>query len=187
MELTPFDNEKILTAKRWLLGFHQECWREKWGGKDFPWENFYVAGGAIASLLQGETPKDVDIYCDSDSVSKKMMQELITIHRKDIKETKEYREFYAEDGKMVSEWAVTMKNGASFIFKNAGKPSEIKKSFDYVHTTAHYQFLTIDREPVLFISPLAYHCAVNKLLIVNNKVTMTIGRRDKFINRGYTP
>jgi hypothetical protein len=121
MELTPFDNEKILTAKRWLLGFHQECWREKWGGKDFPWENFYVAGGAIASLLQGETPKDVDIYCDSDSVSKKMMQELITIHRKDIKETKEYREFYAEDGKMVSEWAVTMKNGASFIFKNATK------------------------------------------------------------------
>jgi hypothetical protein len=186
MELTPFDNEKILNAKRWLLGFHSECMRENWGG-DFSWKSFYVAGGAIASLLQGETPKDVDIYCDSDSVSKAVMQKLITTYRKDIKETKDYREFYAEDGKMVSEWAVTMKNGASFIFKNAGMPSEIKKSFDYVHTTAHYRFRTTDREPVLFISPLAYHCAVNKLLIVNNKLTVTVGRRDKFINRGYTP
>ena len=185
MELTPFDNEKILDAKRWLLGFYYECMREEWGG-DFRWGNFYVAGGAIASLLQGDTPKDVDIYCESDVVSKEMMQKLITTNRKDIKETKEYRDFYAEDGKMVSEWAVTMKNGASFIFKNAGKPAEIKKSFDYVHTTAHYQFLTIDREAKLFISPLAYHCAVNKLLIVNNTKRVTVGRRDKFINRGYT-
>lgn len=185
MELTRFDEEKILNAKRWLLGFHNECMREDWG-QHFPWKNFYVSGGAIASLLQGETPKDVDIYCDSDSVSKKIMQNLTTTHRQDIKETKEYREFYAEDGKMISEWAVTMKCGASFIFKNAGKPTQIKKDFDYIHTTAHYQFLTIDREAKLFISPLAYHCAVNKLLIVNNVKRVTVGRRDKFINRGYT-
>jgi len=184
MQLTQIDKTKIANAKQWLRGFQDECRREEWAvGID--WSRLYAAGGAFASMFQGEAPKDVDIYCADAVYADKLKKELTTKHYREIADATQYREYYDENGKMVSEWAITMKNTASFIFRNSGEPKTIKSSFDYVHTTPHYWFqspVTIDQ---LYISPLAYHCAVNKVLIVNNPKSVTTQRLEKFKSRGY--
>jgi hypothetical protein len=185
MQLTQIDKTKIANAKQWLRGFHGECFLLEWGSK-IDWSKLYVAGGAFASMLQGDVPKDVDIYCSDEKYADKLKSELTTKHYIEIADASQYREYYDENGKMVSEWAITMKNTASFIFRNSGEPKSIKSTFDFVHTTPHYEFQTSQEVDLLYISPLAYHCAVNKLLIPNNPKTVTPARIEKFKSRGYT-
>ncbi len=184
MQLTPIDPDKIANAKQWLAEFQVGCIAEDWGA-NIDWEMLYVSGGAIASALQGEVPKDVDIYCTDAVYAQRLKNELTAKYYEHIAEATHYREYYDANGKMVTEWAITMKNKASCVFRNSGEPKVIKASFDYVHTTPHFWFRTDATTWQLYISPLAYHCAVNKILIVNNPKSVTQTRIEKFKARGY--
>lgn len=150
-----------------------------------PWDKAYIAGGAIASMIQGEEPKDYDVYFIEEpifNIMQTVRTVLITTYKDEIEDVQEhYREYMGTDGKMITENAITMKDGISFIFKSYGAPEDMKKSFDYLHCTPHYHIT----ENKLYISPTAYWACVAKLLIINNPFKIEQWRTDKFLKRGY--
>lgn len=141
----------------------------------------FLAGGAIASLLQAQEPKDWDLYFNTSEDMTSLVIHL-NAYNSDIADIDEkYRETYGLDGKMITNKAITMKNGCSFITMQYGSPESIKATFDYLHATPHYNL----KEDKLYISPAQYDACVNKKLIVHNRNEVKEYRRSKFIERGY--
>ena len=158
---------------------HQQVWF-----KELPFEarqSLYLAGGAIASLLQDETPNDWDLYFNHSYACAQFVKHIENLKPwiKDVDE--KYRETVGVDGKMITEKAVTMKDSTSFIIMHSGKPAAIKQTFDYLHTTMHYDAST-DK---LYVSEAQYDAAVFKKLVVANALEVTPLRTGKFIDRGY--
>lgn len=147
-------------------------------------EYFYISGGAIASLLNKEAPKDFDVYC-RDQKAGDAVRELLTIqHMPQIKAVDEkYRELdcWKIPGKMVTEKSITMENNMSFIVMHYGEPSEIKATFDFLHCTPHYDIA----EDKLYISRAQYDSIKSKTLIVNSPAHVTPWRIQKFVDRGW--
>jgi hypothetical protein len=151
------------------------------GGLAVDWKTFYLSGGAIASLIQGEIPKDWDIYCES-ALNMKMVEEMVKKNPDYIADVREnYVGVFGSNGKMVTANAITMKDGTSFITKLYLPPSEMKKTFDFVHCKPHYNLTT----KTLYISPQQYIAIVNKNLIRNNGVIPQTWREEKFKKKGY--
>jgi hypothetical protein len=181
MNFTSAEITHIVDVKRivelYLNGIRDSNWASEY---ILPWDKMYLSGGAIASIIQGETPKDFDFYF-LDEFSMRKMETHLLYKNEYIKDVDEkYRDAVGKDGKMITEKAITMKNGASFIIMQWGEPADVKSSFDYVHCTAHYSLL----ESKLFISPKQYRACKNKLLIANS-ATSSHARANKFIKRGY--
>lgn len=147
-------------------------------------EHFYISGGAIASMLNKEVPKDFDVYC-RDQKAGDAVRELLTLqYTSQIKDVDEkYREVdcWKIPGKMVTEKSITMNNNMSFIVMNYGEPSEIKATFDFLHCTPHYDIA----EDKLYISRAQYDSIKSKTLLVNNVDRVTRWRIEKFITRGW--
>ena len=146
--------------------------------------SYFVSGGCFASLLQGEIPKDYDIYF----YSKELAEPIINLFTKDPSYMNEvedvpdkYRDVAGADGKWITENAVTLKNHLQLIIKHYGSPEEIRKTFDFVHCMPYYD-LWDDR---LYISRRQYDCCVNKILEINNSTNLTTWRENKFKERGY--
>lgn len=154
-------------------------------------KNIFISGGCIASLLQGEKVNDYDLYFKTEVV----MNDIKMIYTKtSLKEQVEdvsenYREALGEDGKLITENAITLKNGIQLITKHFGHPDKLRKTFDYVHCMPYYDF----SDDKLYISRQQYDAIINKKLIWN--MTETDGafpkinghfRELKFKKRGYT-
>jgi len=147
-------------------------------------EHFYISGGAIASMLHGEAPKDFDVYCRVQRVGDAIRELLMLNYEAQIKDVDEkYREVdcWKVPGKMVTEKSITMNNNMSFIVMNYGEPSEIKATFDFLHCTPHYDIA----EDKLYISRAQYDSIKSKTLVVNNMDRVTRWRTEKFITRGW--
>lgn len=151
--------------------------------------SYFVSGGCIASILQGEEPKDIDIYFVSQFVADPIIK-LYTTDPSYMGEVADIDEKYRDvpntpymlsQGKMVTENAVTLKNGLQLITKHYGTPDEIRQTFDFVHCMPYYDA----RNDKLYISREQYNCCVNKCLVINNSANLTTWREDKFIKRGY--
>lgn len=165
--------QMIVTAAK------QARWSE---GYIIPWDNMFLTGGAIASFLRDETPKDLDFYF-LDELSMTRMSNHLRTQTNFIKDVDpSYQDTIGVDGKMITANAITMKNGASFITLVYGTPTVVKNTFDFVHCTPHYS-LADDK---LYISESQYVCAVEKKLLINNLMFVKQNRVDKFLNRGYT-
>ena len=145
--------------------------------------DFYVTGGCTASLLQGEKPKDIDVYFCSPIIAEKV----VSLYKSESykNEVAVFNEKYrdTEIGKLViTENAMTLKNGIQIIFKHHGVPDVLRKTFDYVHWLPYYS-------PVgdkFYISREQYDCCVNKILKNNRPGTQPAGwREQKFLARGY--
>lgn len=156
---------------------------QPWGEK-LPWNKMYITGGFIASHLQRQKPKDVDFYFEDDAAMDSAVAILSSPGYNDLIADVDprYRATIGRDGKMITENAITMKTGHSFITRHWGEPKEVKATFDYMHCCAHYE-IALDK---LFISEAQYVAAVNKRLMVNNPLTFTNLREEKFLLRGYT-
>ena len=164
-----------------LANIHQDAGFNKlptnWTGDAF------LTGGAIASIMQWEEPKDWDIYFKSHATQAwfasnyKMFKSGIA----DVNE--KYQDFLGKDGKMVTARSITMKNGISFIIMQnmAGNPNDVRKYFDYVHCMPWYDLLN----NVLYMSPVQYEACHRKLLVVNNPAVIKPYRESKFLERGY--
>jgi len=147
-------------------------------------KNTYLTGGAIASLLQNEEPKDWDFYCkDSDTMDKFALYLTHPSRTDFIKDVDEaYAEVYGTNGKMITSQAITTKNNDSFITLIFGDPEYIRQTFDYVHCMPYFDLNTHK----LYISPKQYKACTHKKLIVNNLANVKQWRTDKFKQRGYT-
>lgn len=145
---------------------------------------YYVSGGCFASLLQGELPKDYDIYF----YSKELAEPIINIFTKDPSYMNEvedvsdkYRDVAGANGKWITENAVTLKNHLQLITKHYGSPEEVRRTFDFVHCMPYYS----PWDDVLYISRKQFNCCFNKVLEVNNSDNFTTWREQKFKERGY--
>lgn len=154
---------------------------QEWWNGNFNNE-LYLTGGAIASLLQYEEPKDWDFYTRNLTTNNALKHWLENIGIDSIADVDEkYKESVGQDGKMITANAITMSNGASFITMIVGKPDDVRKTFDYVHCTPYYDLAT----DILHISKMQYVCCNNKLLVENNPKSVKDYRQNKFLQRGY--
>ena len=178
---TPLEKTEIILLKDSLL--NQLYVRIDQAKLQLWHKSFFLSGGAIASLLQGENPKDYDLYCKEDNLVKSILdyfkngagKELVA----DVSE--KYMEFIGQDGKMITANAITLKNGLQFILKMHGDPESVRSNFDFVHCKP---YLDLDSKK-LYISKEQYDACKQKKLIINNPKTVTSHRRFKFIERGY--
>jgi hypothetical protein len=182
--------DKILSAKREIESFLNDCVTKAEWAKIIPWSlfnnNTYITGGAIASLIQGEKPKDYDFYFKDAKTMKSFLGWFsqnntggIMAHVKDVDE--KYKNIMGKNGKMITANAITLTNDASFITKWWGEPGELRKKFDYVHCLPYYDLKTKE----LYISEKQYEAIINKRLIVNNPESVVDSRKWKFEQRGY--
>lgn len=154
---------------------------------------YYISGGCIASYLQGDEPNDYDIYFYSAESAKEIVR-LYTSDPAYMNEVATYLERYrdsvvetnvsdSETSKhVITENAITLKNGLQLITKHYGTPDDIRNTFDYVHCLPYYDAMT-DR---FIISREQFDCCINKKLKINNPQSVTHKRLGKFISRGYT-
>lgn len=151
-------------------------------GMNLPWDQMYIAGGCIASHLQHQKPKDIDIYFETEDAMQEAFEELLKYKDFILDVDEKYRDVLGKDGKMITEWAVTMKTGHSFIIKKWGSPAEVKATFDFLHCTSHYDI----SNNKLYISEAVYAACINKKLVVHSVANYTAAREARFMKRGYT-
>lgn len=145
---------------------------------ELPWNKVYLSGGAIASLLQLEEPKDWDFYFEDQDSMVTFSSHLRGCELFVADVDSKYGD-YGVNGKMITANAITMDDGNSFITKFFGEPKNVKRQFDYVHCTPHYQNGT------LYISEKQFDAIVNKKLYVVNPTNVKPYREAKFLERGY--
>lgn len=144
-------------------------------------QDFYVSGGVTASLIQGELPNDIDIYCRSQKALKDFQKYITTNHSDDLEE------FNYRTVNGVTERAITMKSKENrpnyqFITMHTGEPEVVRKTFDFVHTTPYFDLVT----EKLYISKKQFVACKNKILSINNSDAINDVRITKFKIRGYT-
>jgi hypothetical protein len=173
--------EHIKDVKNKIRDYLAKMESKDWWNGTFQSE-LYLTGGAIASLIQVEEPKDWDFYTTNTTNNNLIKEWLTSVGHDSIADVDEkYKEVLGQDGKMITANAITMKNGASFITILAGTPQAVRDTFDYVHCTPYYDLAT----DTLHISKMQYVCCKNKLLVVNNANNVKDYRQDKFLQRGY--
>lgn len=184
-DFLPEEKNNIINAKGFLklklLNFKLTV--EKLGVKYK--HSYFVSGGCVASWLQGESPKDVDVYFIDEDLAKRVI-ELYTNDPSYMNEVAVFNEKYREikghpGGMCITENAVSLKDGIQLIIKHYGEPKELRKTFDFVHCMPYYD----SRDDRLYISREQYNCCVNKTLVINNTSALTTWREDKFKKRGY--
>jgi hypothetical protein len=148
------------------------------------YDDMFLSGGAIASLIQGVEPKDWDVYFTNTTAQhivtgifnmNEWSDEVALIDEK-------YRQVTSTNDKCITENAMTLKNNIQLITKHNGTPDEIRDTFDFVHCKPYYHF----GQDLLFISKEQYDLCYNKKLKINNMKAQTVWRQQKFENRGYT-
>jgi hypothetical protein len=175
---TEQDKQKILSVKEKIYLRVEAFKKAPYWNPDLPWKNLFLSGGAICSLLNDEEPNDWDWYFKDLDTMHQFQSHLVKceLFIKDVNE--KYGDF-GVNGKMITGKAITMDDNNSFITMISADPHTIKKTFDYVHCTPHFEL------GKLYISEKQYFTCKNKKLIVNNPSMVKEYRREKFIKRGW--
>ncbi len=162
-----------------------------------------LTGGAVASMLQGETPKDYDIFFNNPTTLKivmtyyaKVVKELLGVDIKVLaKQTKNTTEFkfdvqemlsFKSDNKLgirtITQNAISFTNGIQIITRFYGGPEGIHSTFDFEHLTNYY---TVGG---LHLSPTTMLLAQDKVLVYRSSLypLSAMLRVKKFLARGYT-
>lgn len=146
--------------------------------------SYFLAGGAIGSLLRDEEPNDWDIYFFDGVVAATIfnLYEKDPSYRGEVAVWEEKYRDIQNDDMMITENATTLKNGLQLIRKHYGEPGAIRKTFDFVHCLPYYD----SRDKKLYISREQYDLNVNKKLKTNNQDQLKAYREDKFLNKGWS-
>ena len=170
-----------MAVKRQINIYLQNMVQCRWY-KDVKPENFFLTGGAIASLLQDEQPKDWDFYFKEYTNCNDFTNIVEMVANKSIKNVDDrYKESVGKNGKMITGKAITMNNNASFITMIVGSPEYVRSTFDYKHCMPYFDL----QENKLYISEEQYDLCVSKKLRVNNELYVKEYREHKFLERGY--
>ena len=148
--------------------------------------DYFVSGGCIGSLLRKEVPNDYDVYF----ITEKAGKVVANVYTNDLSyqnEVELVNENYRDasnlpDGRLITENAITLKTKVQLITKHYGTPEEIRATFDFVHCKPYYY----PWEDKLYISKEQFLLNVGKHLKVNNNDTVTPGRLNKFLNKGWS-
>lgn len=139
-----------------------------------------LTGGAFASWLNSEEPKDIDIYildgmdecmtglnyghfADVTSRMKAKVSYDATYHNKNIKGVENFPSHLP--------WQI--------IYSKFKTREELMADFDYKHCTISYY------EGMLYMTETAYRSAISRVLVPNNRDRLTALRQDKFLSRGW--
>ena len=147
------------------------------------YNSMFLSGGCIASLIQGDKPKDWDVYFYDQKTQLAVIDMFVADYKDEIEIIDEkYRQVTSQEQLCITENATTLKNNMQLITKHTGAPDVVRATFDFVHCKPYYDFGT----DVLYISKEQYDLCKNKLLKINNMKAQTTWRKSKFEQRGYT-
>lgn len=188
MSFTDSEIDRVLKAKvtlRDLLDNKARLFSEQYKSDvfDFLRLNCWLTGGAVASLLQGQHPKDFDFYVRNNiSCSDAVLQDLF------IKEGAPYYDLVQtcnpsymgmeQAGRVITANAITLKAGIQIIRLADFETS--RKNFDFVHCMPYYDW---DK---LHISRQQFDSIQKKELVANARAKITRHRIEKFKERGWT-
>ena len=188
MSFTDSEIDRVLKAKvtlRDLLDRKAQLFSEQYKSDvfDFLRLNCWLTGGAVASLLQGQHPKDFDFYVrNSTSCSDAVLQDLF------IKEGAPYYDLVQtcnpsymgmeQAGRVITANAITLKAGIQIIRLANFETS--RKNFDFIHCMPYYDW---DK---LYISRQQLDSILTKTLVPNPESRqLTHHRLQKFKERGW--
>ena len=146
-------------------------------------QGYFISGGCIGSLLRGELVNDYDVYF----YTQKVGDRIVKLYTEDSSYTSyvklaeaPYRDLQVGD-KIITENAVTLKNGLQLITKHYGEPDVIRNTFDFEHCKPYYY----PKTDKLYISPKQYILNMTKKLKLTGPDVIAY-REQKFIDRGWT-
>lgn len=144
--------------------------------RDLIIENGIVAGGAIASIIQGDTPKDYDTF-----ITNKEALGKIKGYYHDLKKSNTTGVNYGIQ--FISESAITLFGDIQIVTSVCGTEAEILETFDFLHCKALYNL----REDKVYIPDFVLKEIKEKQLIYtgNKYPLMALWRVRKFLMRGY--
>lgn len=143
----------------------------------------YLSGGATASLMHNEEPKDWDLYFGTMAEMSDFMY--VVKEHKNVQElVADINEKYMEtliDGKLVTVNAVTFKNKLQVIIKQT---HDMRAHFDFIHCLPYYDIA----KDKFYISEQQFNSIKHKKLIVNpNRIEPVSDHRvEKFRQRGWS-
>lgn len=171
----------------------------------------YIAGGAVASLIKGETPKDYDIFFDDVKALNKILKYYVDNHNLRYEGTnsnyklsinsdenkiglflntnKEFvksgEENNAEMNPVVfSRYAVTFPKNYQIIIDSDNEKSKSVDRFDFVHSMGYFH----PYKNKLFVKEMTLEAIKQNKLVYNSLGTNPIGsakRLLRFIKRGW--
>ena len=147
--------------------------------RDFTVENCMLAGGSISSLYYGEKVNDFDLWL-KDLSKMEELRKLVTEYIGNgvpLDETP-YAEAFV-DGKIETPRAITLSNRLQYIIYVDYLTA--KSVFDYVHCQINYDLKT----ETLYMSPRQFHAIFNKKLIINDIMSITPKRKQKYEDKGW--
>lgn len=144
-------------------------------------KDMILTGGCFASLFHNEEPNDWDVYLrdiDTAQEFEQLVMGRMLLLVKDVNPA--YRTATKVSGKVITENAVSFKNGLQVITNN---DKNGRKSFDFIHCMPYFDMAT----QKLFISRLQYDCIKMKKLVKNPDHARSLNqiRIEKFISRGW--
>jgi hypothetical protein len=145
----------------------------------------YVAGGALVSEIQGDAPRDIDIFFqgarDVDDVVKALNNDRISMSlgHNDFKLTKTDKSYHLRIKGMTV---------LNLVTAHYGNPPTIVNDFDFVHTQVYCNYLGSE---IVFFKNWVEDYIKSKILKWNTDGSPAtpqhaISRMIKFIDRGYT-
>lgn len=168
----------------------------------------FIAGGAITSLILGETPNDIDFYINNEDnkfdrieklkqyyydkyISKNLVEKNENSKAKLVSLDDSYPPHFYKNLNPVNDFdlefwspsAITLKNKYQIITRSCDNPSETIDSFDFSHCVGYYSF----SDDVLFISNEMYKSISTKTLFYRTSLYpfSAILRMKKFLTRGW--
>lgn len=134
----------------------------------------YFAGGALASIVLGESPKDYDMWFENIDDWNTVWAKLINPNVSENMDRVKLSQFAA---------TVTLPSGkvVQFVRNRLGKPLELVPTFDFLHTHSYYDPATLDLSiNIPFIKSRSLQLVGNLDHPIN-----TLERIIKFTKRGY--
>ena len=161
---TPDEAHNIWNMKRWIQAIVGLNGLDKLDPNDA-----VIAGGLFASFIQGDTPRDIDVFF--------LNKSFVIPYGAPSGFVKS--EYQTGNPRIINVYNKKQNNiDFQFIVTDYKTREELIAGFDFKHCTMSYAGDT------LYATPTAYRAAKTKTLIGNNE-TIKKWRIEKFVGRGY--
>lgn len=144
-------------------------------------EDGFVTGGAIPSLLLGETLHDLDVYFRTRGTALAVAQYYVTQSAKEATKNESKPKFRPVS---LTTNAITLSHGIQIVIRFFGSPEEIHANCDFIHCTCVYDY----KSGEVSLPPAALESILGKFLIYKggSKYPLcSIIRTRKFVERGW--
>ena len=187
--------QQIIKVKKALFDYVERTCNELAfiTGKNLNFNNWFVTGGCIGSLLRGEPVNDWDFFCHNDATvaigdifSSPPKHGFVDMSNLIEATTKTYNTSYGPETKTTlnkNSYGVKLKTGQNLVTYKFGKPEEVVAGFDFINCMPWYDL----RNNKLHITKQQYDLCRSKTLMVNPKFLGPVAtyRFDKYLKAGW--